>query len=399
MERRGGARALRATACAARRAPSPRPGARPRAASSPAVRLDREHAAARQRDRPACERQRGAQLLAVAALGQLGDDARRHAAWPRVAPPRRGAARAGRRRGRRRAAAACRPRAGPAAAARERPRRRATAARARRAPRPRSRAPRPPLRRAAGSTPRAVAEIESGGRRLDVHRLNSGAPRPIPAQRVVPVIVRWIAVSTSWPRECSPSSPGRIGSPTISRTRLTPGYKRTVATQHAFGDILLESRRNGAPLGDVGFGVEEAGTRVDLTQGALRMTEEPLDVALDGEGFFAVATANGVRYTRDGQFRVDASGKLVTAVGDTVLGTNGKPIVVGAGVKPAIATDGTVSRRQGRRQARRHAALEPDEGRRRLLHRRRRRRRRRTRPCARATWSSRTPRPPRRWWT
>jgi flagellar basal-body rod protein FlgG len=122
----------------------------------------------------------------------------------------------------------------------------------------------------------------------------------------------------------------------------TPGYKRTVATQHAFGDILLESRRNGAPLGDVGFGVEEAGSRVDLTQGALRMTEEPLDVALDGEGFFTVATANGMRYTRDGQFRVDADGKLVTAVGDTVLGTNGKPIVVGAGVKPAIATDGTI---------------------------------------------------------
>ena len=135
--------------------------------------------------------------------------------------------------------------------------------------------------------------------------------------------------------------PGRIGSPTISRTR-PPSYKRTVATQHAFGDILLESRRNGAPLGDVGFGVEEAGSRVDLTQGALRMTEEPLDVALDGEGFFTVATANGVRYTRDGQFRVDADGKIVTAVGDTVLGTNGKPIVVGAGVNPAIATDGTI---------------------------------------------------------
>ena len=64
------------------------------------------------------------------------------------------------------------------------------------------------------------------------------------------------------------------------------------------------------------------------------MTDEPLDVALDGDGFFSVATANGVRYTRDGQFRVDASGKLVTAVGDAVLGTNGRPVVVGAGAKP-----------------------------------------------------------------
>jgi flagellar basal-body rod protein FlgF len=122
----------------------------------------------------------------------------------------------------------------------------------------------------------------------------------------------------------------------------TPGYKRTVATQRAFGDVLLESRRSGAALGDVGLGVEEAGARVDLTQGALRLTEEPLDLALDGDGFFSVATANGARYTRDGQFRVDASGKLVTAVGDTVLGTNGQPIVVGAGVRPTIGTDGTV---------------------------------------------------------
>jgi flagellar basal-body rod protein FlgG len=73
------------------------------------------------------------------------------------------------------------------------------------------------------------------------------------------------------------------------------------------------------------------------------MTEEPLDVALDGEGFFAVATANGVRYTRDGQFRVDAGGKLVTAVGDAVLGTNGKPLIVGPGAKPVIGADGAIS--------------------------------------------------------
>jgi flagellar basal-body rod protein FlgG len=122
----------------------------------------------------------------------------------------------------------------------------------------------------------------------------------------------------------------------------TPGYKRTVATQHAFGDILLESRRTGQLVGASGLGVEEAGARVDLTQGALRMTDEPLDVALDGDGFFSVATANGVRYTRDGQFRVDAGGRLVTAVGDAVLGTNGRPIVVGADAKPTIAADGTV---------------------------------------------------------
>jgi flagellar basal-body rod protein FlgG len=122
----------------------------------------------------------------------------------------------------------------------------------------------------------------------------------------------------------------------------TPGYKRTVATQHAFGEILLESRRTGAQVGEVGLGVTPAGSRVDLTQGALHMTEEPLDVALDGDGFFSIATSNGVRFTRNGQFRVDAAGKLVTAVGDAVLGKDGRPIVVGAGVKPAIDAAGAV---------------------------------------------------------
>ena len=181
----------------------------------------------------------------------------------------------------------------------------------------------------------------------------------------------------------------------------TPGYKRTVATQHAFGDILLESRRNGAAVGDVGLGVEEAGSRVDLTQGALRMTDEPLDVALDGDGFFTVATANGVRYTRDGQFRVDAGrqarhGRRRHRARHERQGRSSSA----RASSRRSATDGTVEvERQGDRQARGRRALEPDEGRRRLLHRRRRRRRRRTRPCARATWSSRTPRPPRRWST
>jgi len=122
----------------------------------------------------------------------------------------------------------------------------------------------------------------------------------------------------------------------------TPGYKSTVATQHAFGEVLLESRRTGATVGRVGLGVEEAGSRVDLTQGALRQTTEPLDVALDGEGFLAVATANGTRYTRNGQLRLDVRGQLVTTIGDAVLGTNGRPLVVGAGATPKIGADGTV---------------------------------------------------------
>jgi len=61
----------------------------------------------------------------------------------------------------------------------------------------------------------------------------------------------------------------------------------------------------------------------DFTQGALRTTGNPLDVALEGRGFFAVQTADGVAYTRQGTFSLNAEGVIVTAHGLPVLGDNG----------------------------------------------------------------------------
>ena len=70
------------------------------------------------------------------------------------------------------------------------------------------------------------------------------------------------------------------------------------------------------------FGVLE-GTHLDLTAGNLLTTGNPLDVGIEGSGFFAVQTAHGTRYTRNGSFQVSSSGQLVTAAGDPVLGPNG----------------------------------------------------------------------------
>jgi flagellar basal-body rod protein FlgG len=61
----------------------------------------------------------------------------------------------------------------------------------------------------------------------------------------------------------------------------------------------------------------------DFTQGGLRTTGNPLDVALEGRGFFAVQTADGVAYTRQGTFSLNAEGVVVTAQGLPVLGDNG----------------------------------------------------------------------------
>ncbi|HYU46988.1 MAG TPA: flagellar hook-basal body complex protein, partial [Terriglobales bacterium] len=70
------------------------------------------------------------------------------------------------------------------------------------------------------------------------------------------------------------------------------------------------------------FGVLE-GSHLDLTAGTLQHTGNPLDLGIEGAGFFAIQTAGGTRYTRNGSFRVASSGELVTASGDPVLGDQG----------------------------------------------------------------------------
>jgi flagellar basal-body rod protein FlgG len=61
------------------------------------------------------------------------------------------------------------------------------------------------------------------------------------------------------------------------------------------------------------------GTYTDFKQGSLRVTQNPLDVALDGGGFFEVATPQGNRFTRQGSFHMAADGRLVTTDGYPVL--------------------------------------------------------------------------------
>lgn len=70
--------------------------------------------------------------------------------------------------------------------------------------------------------------------------------------------------------------------------------------------------------GDKSF-VDAAGTYTNFSQGSLRGTGNPLDVAIDGNGFFEIATPNGVRFSRLGSFKLDGNGQLVTKDGHPVL--------------------------------------------------------------------------------
>ena len=81
-----------------------------------------------------------------------------------------------------------------------------------------------------------------------------------------------------------------------------------------------------------------------MDQGALRATDNPLDVAIGGEGFFQVQTPNGVRLTRDGAFKMLSDGRLVTSQGFPVLGQGGAPITLNPnGSQPHIDDRGGVT--------------------------------------------------------
>jgi flagellar basal-body rod protein FlgF len=83
------------------------------------------------------------------------------------------------------------------------------------------------------------------------------------------------------------------------------------------------------------------GVRLDMARGNLEHTGNPLDLALEGPGFFAVQTTAGTLYARNGTFRISASRQLVTSAGDPVLGYSGPINLPGGDI--SISSDGTIS--------------------------------------------------------
>lgn len=110
----------------------------------------------------------------------------------------------------------------------------------------------------------------------------------------------------------------------------TPGYKSDRSTQQSFGEMLLANSKSGQVVGSLGLGVQIDETTTDWSPQSLRQTDEPFDFAIQGEGYFAVQTGEGVFYTRNGQFTLSPQGVLTTARGDIVLGAGGAPVRAGA---------------------------------------------------------------------
>jgi flagellar basal-body rod protein FlgF len=106
----------------------------------------------------------------------------------------------------------------------------------------------------------------------------------------------------------------------------TPGYKADRSAQASFADMLLQNSQTAETVGSLSMGAHVARIVTSLQQGPLQQTGDPLDMALQGDGFLAVSTGAGTRYTRNGQLSLDSQGRLMTVTGYLVLGTNGQPI-------------------------------------------------------------------------
>jgi flagellar basal-body rod protein FlgF len=120
----------------------------------------------------------------------------------------------------------------------------------------------------------------------------------------------------------------------------TAGYKSDRVVQSSFGDLLLRNTQNGQTIGPLGEGSRIDRQVTDLTAAPVKETGEDLDFAIEGDGFFAVRTAQGVRYTRNGQFTAAANGTLVDQLANPVLGQNGQPVRIGADGKVPAASVG-----------------------------------------------------------
>lgn len=125
----------------------------------------------------------------------------------------------------------------------------------------------------------------------------------------------------------------------------TPGYKRQTPVQLGFYEVftgkMLSPARfqvEAAPAG----GVKVVETYPDLRDGMLQLTDNPLNLALQGPGFFVVDTPDGERYTRSGAFTIDAEGYLADAAGHRVQSAGGQPLAVNGG-PVNVAEDGSVS--------------------------------------------------------
>ena len=125
----------------------------------------------------------------------------------------------------------------------------------------------------------------------------------------------------------------------------TPGYKNQ---RVMFLEYLAKPATVGGLSGDKVSMAQDYGMRRNTAPGPITSTNNPLDIALHGNGYMVVETRDGQRYTRSGHLQLDVDRQIVDAGGLPVLDEQDRPMTVPQNAGPVtIAADGTVSTEQG----------------------------------------------------
>jgi flagellar basal-body rod protein FlgF len=126
----------------------------------------------------------------------------------------------------------------------------------------------------------------------------------------------------------------------------TAGYR---ADRAAFSEFLAGAQKDqpivsatGKPPPRVDHFVQIDSVTRDQSDGVLKLTGNPLDMALSGDGYFVVQTPGGERLTRAGNFMLRANNVLTTSDGHDVLGENGRPITLSSAKNVQVSTDGII---------------------------------------------------------
>ncbi|WP_041793671.1 flagellar basal-body rod protein FlgF [Pararhodospirillum photometricum] len=125
----------------------------------------------------------------------------------------------------------------------------------------------------------------------------------------------------------------------------TDGFQ---SEQTLFSQYLMATRDSEFRFPEKLAYTQDFGSFRDMTPGPLRQTDNALDIAINGPGYFEIEDSSGPLYTRTGQFTLDKDGMVVTPQGQPLLMANGQPLIVAPTENTiTIARDGTVSTENG----------------------------------------------------
>jgi flagellar basal-body rod protein FlgF len=131
----------------------------------------------------------------------------------------------------------------------------------------------------------------------------------------------------------------------------TVGYKTRYAQYQASPEVSITRMQNNErkQVGELTTGVDIIGTPIHFSQGHLQATANPLDIAIDGDGLFAVQLPSGeIGYTRNGSLKLNQNNELVIEGGAKLLDENNTPIVMPKTLKKVvIQEDGSIRNENG----------------------------------------------------